>query len=249
MRKAAERVLMTLGIALAALVAGTGRSAAAQEVPPATVATFSIVGFDPTNGDMGVAVQSRYFAVGAVVPWVESGVGVVATQAAVNTGYGPRGLALLRQGLSPQQVIETLLAQDTFPRLTGRQVAVLDASGRVAVHTGEGATEWAGHRSGAYFSAQGNILAGPQVVEAMAQAFQGTAGQLAEKLMAALEAGQEAGGDRRGQQSAALLVVRRGGGRGYDNDYFVRLHVDDHPTPIAELRRLLTMQLGTPEEE
>jgi uncharacterized Ntn-hydrolase superfamily protein len=246
MRTAAEVKRMTIGLTLAALAGGP--PASAQEAAPATVATFSIVGYDPTNGDMGVAVQSRYFAVGAVVPWVESGVGVIATQAAVNTGYGPRGLALLRQGLTPQQVVDQLLAQDTFPRLPGRQVAVLDARGRVAVHTGEGATEWAGHVSGPNFSAQGNILAGPQVVEAMAQAFQSTSGQLAEKLMAALEAGQAAGGDRRGQQSAALLVVRKGGGRGYDNDYFIRLHVDDHATPIAELRRLLTMQLR-PEEE
>jgi uncharacterized Ntn-hydrolase superfamily protein len=249
MRAPAEKTLMTVGLSLAALAGGAFAERAAAQTPlPATVATFSIVGYDPTNGDMGVAVQSRYFAVGAVVPWVEPGVGVVATQAAVNTGYGPKALALLRQGLTPEQVVQQLIAQDTFPRLNGRQVAVLDARGRVAVHTGEGASEWAGHRSGPNFSAQGNILAGPQVVEAMAQAFQNTTGQLAEKLMAALEAGQEAGGDRRGQQSAALLVVRNGGGRGYDNDYFIRLHVDDHPTPIAELRRLLTMQLR-PEEE
>jgi uncharacterized Ntn-hydrolase superfamily protein len=214
------------------------------EPPPATVATFSIVGFDPANGDMGVAVQSRYFAVGAVVPWGEPGVGVVATQAAVNTGYGPKGLALLREGLSPEQVVERLLAEDTYPRLAGRQVAIVDARGRVAVHTGAEASEWAGHRSGPYFSAQGNILAGPDVVEAMGRAFQSTEGELALKLMAALEAGQEAGGDRRGQQSAAILVIRAGGGRGYDNDYYVRLNVDDHPTPIVELRRLLMMQIG-----
>jgi uncharacterized Ntn-hydrolase superfamily protein len=249
MRGAAETLLRCAGAFLVALAGGAVPAASAQEPPPATVATFSIVGYDPATGEMGVAVQSRYFAVGAVVPWGEPGVGVIATQAAVNTGYGPRGLALLERGLTPDQVVQELLAQDTFPRLNGRQVAVLDARGRVAVHTGEGASEWAGHRMGPNFSAQGNILAGPQVVEAMAQAFQNTSGQLAERLMAALEAGQEAGGDRRGQQSAALLVIKKGGGRGYDNDYYIRLNVDDHPTPIAELRRLLEMQLGRPGQE
>jgi uncharacterized Ntn-hydrolase superfamily protein len=232
-----------------ALAGGTVTGGSAQSVPPATVATFSIVGFDPSNGDMGVAVQSRYFAVGAVVPWGEPGVGVVATQAAVNTGYGPKALALLRQGMAPDQVIQQLLATDTFPRLEGRQMAVMDARGRVAVHTGPGATEWAGHRSGPNFSVQGNILAGPQVVDSMAAAFQRTEGQLAFKLMAALEAGQAGGGDRRGQQSAAMLVIRKGGGRGYDNDYYIRLNVDDHPTPIAELRRLLEMQVRPPEDD
>jgi uncharacterized Ntn-hydrolase superfamily protein len=238
-----------LWLTLMALAGGAVSGASAQSVPPATVATFSIVGFDPTNGDMGVAVQSRYFAVGAVVPWGEPGVGVVATQAAVNTGYGPKALGMLRQGMAPDQVIQQLLAQDTFPRLEGRQMAVMDARGRVAVHTGPGASEWAGHRSGPYFSVQGNILAGQQVVDSMAAAFQRTEGQLAFKLMAALEAGQTAGGDRRGQQSAAMLVIRKGGGRGYDNDYYIRLNVDDHPTPIAELRRLLEMQVRPPEEE
>ena len=178
-----------------------------------------------------------------MVPWAEPGVGVVATQAAVNTGYGPRALALLAEGLTPDQVIERLLAQDTFPRLSGRQFAVMDARGQVAVHTGPEASEWAGHRVGPHFSAQGNILAGPGVVDAMAKAFQETEGELALRLMAALEAGQAAGGDRRGQQSAAMLVIREGGGRGYDNDFYVRLHVDDHATPIAELRRLLEMQI------
>lgn len=229
-----------------ALAAGAVPAVALQEFAPGTVATFSIVGYDPANGDMGVAVQSRYFAVGAVVPWAEPGVGVVATQAAVNTGYGPRALELLRQGLSPDEVVERLLAQDTFPRLAGRQLAVLDARGRVAVHTGPEASDWAGHRMGPGFSAQGNILAGPGVVDAMADAFQNGGGELAERLMAALEAGQAAGGDRRGQQSAAILVIRNGGGRGHDNDYYVRLHVDDHSEPIAELRRLLDMQLRRP---
>jgi len=236
----------TLCLTLGAVAAVAAPVAARQHVPPETVATFSIVGYDPATGDMGVAVQSRYFAVGAVVPWAEPGVGVVATQAAVNTGYGPRGLALLREGLSPQEVVERLLAEDTFPRLTGRQVAVLDAQGSIAVHTGPEASEWAGHRSGPNFSAQGNILAGPEVVDAMAEAFQNTGGELALRLMAALDAAQAAGGDRRGQQSAAILVIREGGGRGYGNDYRVRLQVDDHPTPIAELRRLLHMQLGIP---
>lgn len=208
------------------------------------VATFSIVGYDPDTGAMGVAVQSRYFAVGAVVPWGEADVGVVATQANVNVGYGPRGVALLREGLSADQVLEKLRAEDTFPGKEGRQVAIVDAKGGIAVYTGPEANFWAGHKKGTHYSAQGNILTGPDVVDAMASAYEKTTGSLAEKLLSALEAGQEAGGDSRGQQSAALLVVQKGAGRNTNNDVAVRLHVDDHATPIQELRRLLHIQLA-----
>ena len=152
---------------------------------------------------MGCAVQSRYFAVGAVVPWGEADIGVIATQANVNVGYGPQGMALLRQGLSADEVLERLLAEDTFPGKDGRQVAIVDPKGNLAVFTGPEAADWAGHKKGKNYSAQGNILAGPQVVDQMAEAFEKSTGGLAERLLAALEGGQAGGGDRRGRQSAA----------------------------------------------
>jgi uncharacterized Ntn-hydrolase superfamily protein len=208
------------------------------------VETFSIVAYEPETGAMGCAVQSRYFAVGAVVCWGEAGVGVVATQANVNVGYGPKGIDLLREGLSAQQVVDRLLAEDTFPGKDGRQLAVVDARGRIAVHTGAAANAWAGHKTGANFSAQGNILAGAAVVDGMASAFESSKSSFAERLVTALEGGQAAGGDSRGQQSAAILVVQKGAGRNINNDVAVRLHVDDDTAPIAELRRLLNVQLA-----
>ena len=207
-------------------------------------ATFSIVAFDPVTGDLGVAVASRVFAVGNHVPWAEAGVGAVATQAAMNGGYGPRGLELLRQGLSAQQVIDQLLAEDKFDRKDGRQVAVVDAKGNVAVYTGQTANEWKGHIKGVHYSVQGNILTGPHVAEAMAKAFENTQGELAEKLYAALKAGDDAGGDRRGRQSASVLVVRKGGGSSLNNDRLCYINVDDNPDPLLELGRLLPLQLA-----
>jgi uncharacterized Ntn-hydrolase superfamily protein len=208
------------------------------------VATFSIVAYDPETGAMGCAVESRYFAVGAVVCWGEAGFGIVATQANVNVGYGPKGVALLREGLGAQQVVDRLLAEDTFPGKEGRQLAVVDARGGIAVHTGSAANAWAGHKKGSTYSAQGNILTGAEVVSQMASAFESAKTSFAERLVSALEAGQAAGGDSRGQQSAAMLVVQKGAGRNINNDVAVRLHVDDHPTPIVELRRLLNVQLA-----
>lgn len=207
-------------------------------------ATFSIVAFDPKTGDLGVAVASRVFGVGNHVPWAEAGVGAVATQAAMNGGYGPRGLELLRQGLSAQQVLERLLAEDTFERLEGRQVAIIDAKGNIAVHTGPAANEWKGHIKGATYSVQGNILTGPHVAAAMARAFENTSGELAERLYAALKAGDDAGGDRRGRQSASILVVRKGGGSSLNNDRLCYINVDDNPDPLLELGRLLPLQLA-----
>ena len=207
-------------------------------------ATFSIVAVDPVTGDLGIAVASRYFAVGAVVPWADAGVGAVATQAGVNVGYGPRALELLRQGLTAQQVLDRLLAEDTFPRKDARQVAIVDAKGNVAVFTGDAANAWRGHVTGTTWSAQGNILVGPHVVEAMGRAFENTNDELAEKLYAALKAGDEAGGDSRGRQSASILVVRKGGGRNTNNDRYVFINVDDHPDPMHELRRLLNLQMS-----
>src|SRR5436853_2102538 len=185
---------------------------------PPTVSTFSIVAIDPANGDLGVAVASRYFSVGSVVPWALAGVGAVATQANVNVGYGPQAIDLLRQGLTAQQVLAKLLADDTFPGKDGRQVAIVDAHGNVATYTGPKAPNWAGDRHGKTWSAQGNILVGPQVPESMGKAFESTQGELAEKLYAALKAGDDAGGDARGRQSASILVVRKQGGSNTNND-------------------------------
>lgn len=214
-----------------------------------TVSTFSIVAIDPANGDLGVAVASRYFSVGAVVPWALAGVGAVATQADVNVGYGPRGIDLLRQGMSAPEVLKRLMEEDTFAGKDGRQVAIVDAQGRIATYTGPNAPHWAGDRQGKNWSAQGNILVGPQVPEAMGRAFESTQGELAEKLYAALKAGDDAGGDARGHQSASMLVVRKQGGRNTNNDRYIYINADDNPKPLAELRRLLNLNLAYLYEE
>jgi uncharacterized Ntn-hydrolase superfamily protein len=208
------------------------------------VSTFSIVAYDPVAGDWGVAVASRYFSVGSVVPWAEAGVGAVATQANVNVGYGPKGIKLLEQGLSAKEVLKRLLDEDTFEGKDGRQVAIVDSKGNVATFTGPNAPNWAGDRQGKNWSAQGNILVGPQVPEAMGKAFESTEGELAEKMWAALKAGDAAGGDSRGRQSASMLVVRKGGGRNINNDRYIYINVDDAPNPFPELRRLLDINLG-----
>ncbi len=214
----------------------------AEPWPP--VATFSILGYDEATGEVGVAVQSRVFSVGNGVIWGEAGVGVVATQAIVDVSYGPQALELLRQGLSPAQVVERVLANDPNPRpdrwtIEGRQFSVMNAQGEVATHTGPGASDWAGHRLSRHASAQGNILAGPAVVDEMIRGFEQTEGHLSLRLLAALEHGQAAGGDRRGMQSAAMLIVKEDGGVWLNNDVVLRLQVDDHVEPIQELRRLV----------
>ena len=218
--------------------------AAASAFGAENVSTFSIVSYDPAAGDWGVAVASRYFSVGSVVPWAEAGVGAIATQANVNVGYGPKGIELLKQGLSAKQVLDRLLAEDTFEGKDGRQVAIIDSKGNIAAFTGPNAPHWAGDRQGKNWSAQGNILVGPQVPEAMGKAFEATQGELAEKLWAALKAGDDAGGDSRGKQSASMLVVRKGGGRNINNDRYIYINVDDAPDPFPELRRLLNINLG-----
>lgn len=201
------------------------------------VATFSIVAHDPATGELGVAVQSKFIAVGAVVPWARAGIGAVATQAWANTTYGPEGLRFLADGLSPQDTIDRLTGAD--PGAAERQVGIVGAQGHAATFTGPACNDWAGGRAGAGYAAQGNILAGAGVVAALAETFEATAGRpLSERLLAALAAGQEQGGDRRGMQSAALLVVRDGGGYGGHNDRYLDLRVDDHPSPIAELQRI-----------
>ncbi len=203
------------------------------------LSTFSIVAFDPKTKELGVAVESKFLAVGAVVPWAQAGIGAIATQSWANTSYGPRGLRMLKQGLTPKQVGAKLIATD--PNAPQRQFGIVDAKGRAFTYTGKGCFDWAGGVIGKNFAAQGNILAGAAVVEALANTFQKTSGTLAERLVAALAAGQAAGGDRRGQESAALLIVREQGGYGGFNDRYIDLRVDDHPTPIDELKRLLDL--------
>ncbi len=198
--------------------------------------TFSIVAFDPANGDLGVAVQSKFPNVGVSIPFAKAGVGAVATQSYCNTSYGPRGLALLENSASPEQAVAILTGNDA--QRDYRQVGIIDARGHAASFTGAHCFDWAGGLQGRNCAAQGNTLAGPRVVEEMARTFETTPGPLAVRLMAALQAGQAHGGDRRGQQSAALKVARAGGGYGGFDDRYVDISVYDHPTPIAELDRL-----------
>lgn len=212
--------------------------------------TFSIVAYDAGTKQWGIAVESKFLAAGAVVPYAQAGAGAVATQAHANTSFGPRGLALMAQGLSADIVVQALLAND--PESDRRQVGLVDASGRAAAHTGARCLNWAGHVVGAGYTCQGNILAGPDVVQAMARAYEAAQGELAERLLAALQAGQDAGGDRRGQQGAGLLVVQAAGGYGGFNDRLIDLRVDDHAAPIAELRRILALHrlyFGKPRPE
>lgn len=203
------------------------------------VATFSIVGYDPETGDLGVAVQSKFFGVGSVVPWAKAGVGAIATQAFANTRYGPEGLALLEKGLSPEEVVKKLTEDDAGGDF--RQVGIVDSNGRSAAFTGQKAQEWKGHVTGANFACQGNILAGEDVVKRMSHAFQFTEGALPERLVAALKGAQTAGGDKRGRQSAALLVVRKDGGYAGWNDNYIDIRVEDNEKPIEELERLLKL--------
>jgi uncharacterized Ntn-hydrolase superfamily protein len=200
------------------------------------VATYSLVACDLEAGQWGVAVQSKFLAVGSVVPWAEPHAGAVATQAYANPRYGPDGLALLRQGLSAEEVVRRLTQADEGR--DERQLGVVDAGGRAATYTGSACLDWAGGRTGDGYAAQGNILVSAGTVDALAETFEAAQGALAERLLEALAAGQEAGGDSRGQQSAALLVVERDGGYAGLSDTLVDLRVDDHERPIEELRRV-----------
>lgn len=200
--------------------------------------TFSIVAWDPdaSPAEWGVAVASKFLAVGAVVPWAKAGVGAVATQAFANLAYGPEGLERLASGRSAEDVVNGLTGPDE--QRAHRQLGVVDAEGRAATFTGTECFDWAGGRTGRGYTCQGNILAGPDVVDEMCTAFEKTTGELAVRLLAALKAGDAAGGDRRGRQSAAVLVVREGGGYGGGTDLAVSLRVDDHAAPVGELLRL-----------
>lgn len=201
------------------------------------LSTFSIAGCDLAEAQWGVGVQSKFLAVGSLVAWAEPGVGAVATQALINPQYGPDGLALLRAGLSADETLQRLTTADSL--CERRQVGIVDAHGRAATHTGSGCQPWAGGRTGNSYAAQGNMLVSEETVDAMASTYETTAGEpLADRLLAAIAAGQSAGGDRRGQQSAALLVVEQRGGYGGLTDVLVDLRVDDHEQPIEELARL-----------
>ena len=201
------------------------------------VATFSLVACDLERGQWGVSVASKFLAVGSVVPWAEPQAGAVATQAYANPRYGPDGLALLRQGLAAEEVVRRLTEADDGRE--ERQLGVVDAQGGAATFSGSGCHAWAGGRTGDGYAAQGNILVSADTVDALAETFERTEGTLAERLLEALAAGQAAGGDSRGQQSAAILVVERDGGYAGLSDTLLDLRVDDHETPIEELRRLV----------
>ncbi len=208
---------------------------------PAPLAhTYSIVARDSVTGEMGVAVQSHYFSVGPIVPWAEAGVGAVATQSLVLVDYGPRGLDLMRSGKTAREALDSLLAADSNPDV--RQVAMVDAHGNVAVHTGSKCIPDAGHQSGAQFSAQANLMENPDVWPAMAAAFEKAQGDLAERMLQALEAAQKKGGDIRGQQSAAIVVVRAQSTGKPWQDRVIDLRVEDHHEPLKELRRLMRLR-------
>jgi uncharacterized Ntn-hydrolase superfamily protein len=229
------------GAGIAFLVLAACRTTAPPE--PHVVATFSIVAHDPRTGDLGIAVASKFLAVGAVVPWAEAGVGAVATQAFANVDYGPQALALMARGKTAGEALAAVTEAD--PRRDRRQAGIVDAKGGAATFTGSKCHAWAGGKRGKHWVAQGNILAGAGVLDAMGAAFEKARasgeGELAEWLMAALRAGDAAGGDKRGRQSAALLVVRKKGGFLGGNDRYIDLRVDDHRAPVGELERLVKL--------
>ncbi len=230
---------MKTTFALAALALATALLPAGPEPVPPRHNTFSIVACDPGRKEWGVGTASKALAVGAGVPWARAGSGAVATQASTNVSYGPRGLTLLGKGKSAAEVVKLLT--DADEDRDDRQVAVVDARGNVAHFTGKGCDAWAGARTGKHFVCLGNLLRGKAVVEQMSTAFEGARGPLAWRIMTALEAGERAGGDRRGKQSAAIVVVRaRGGHRAFD-DRVVDLRVDDHKGPVKELARILAL--------
>lgn len=230
---------MRRAVMLSALLSAFPLPALAAPVKDPLAHTYSIVARDPVTGDFGVAVQSHWFQVGAVVPWAEAGVGAVATQSFAKVDYGPLGLKLMKEGKSAREALDALLAQD--PQKDVRQVAMVDARGRVATWTGPKCIAAAGHQAGAGYSVQANLMEKPTVWPAMARAFEAAKGDLADRMLAALEAAEAEGGDIRGRQSAAMIVVRaRSTGEPW-RDRRVDLRVDDHPRPLAELRRLLSL--------
>jgi uncharacterized Ntn-hydrolase superfamily protein len=234
----AVSLLLVLGLSLA-----PSRPVASE----VRVNTFSIVAYDPATKQWGVAVASRVLAVGAVVPWARAGAGAVATQSATNVTYGSKGLELLAKGKSAEEVVKELTEADEGR--DHRQVGIVDARGNAAHFTGKSCSAWAGAKSGKHYTCQGNLLAGEKVVEDMAKAFEAAKGPLAWRLLVAMEAGEKAGGDKRGKQSAALLVVCKGRGSGGRNDRYLDLRVDDHKAPVEELARILALRLRRPKQE
>ncbi|HEX9725467.1 MAG TPA: DUF1028 domain-containing protein [Vicinamibacteria bacterium] len=236
------QIRFSLFLGVAVLVglapAGANQTPLSKELRPA--GTFSIVARDPSTGELGVGVQSHWFSVGSNVSWAGAGVGAVATQSFIDPGYGPRGLALMKSGKPAPEALQELLAVDASRDV--RQVAFIDAQGRVAVHTGAKCIPFAGDRTGVDYSTQGNLLASSEVWEAMGRAFEGTEGDLGDRILAALQAGQDAGGDARGRQSAALLVVRRVSEAEPWKNRVVDLRVEDDVEPIAELARLYKLR-------
>jgi uncharacterized Ntn-hydrolase superfamily protein len=237
---------LALAAALCTAVLLYSEGPRAQQPDPLGTGTFSILGYDPDTGELGAAVQSRVFSVGNGVLWGEAEVGMVATQAIVDVGYGPKAVELLGKGLAPAEIIKTIWDADPDPGYrgqpwpkAGRQFAVMNAKGVYSAFTGDKATPWAGHKGGKYCTAQGNILAGEAVVAGMVDAFEKTTGHISLRLMAALDAGQAAGGDKRGMQSAAMLIVKKDGGVWLHNDVVLRLQVDESEQPLKELRRLV----------
>ena len=213
---------------------------AEEEMPRRPVATYSIVARDSTTGQLGVAVQSHWFSVGPIVPWVEPGVGAVATQSLVDPAYGPLGLDLMRMGRTAPEALKALVSTDEGAEI--RQVAMVDANGNVAAHTGKRAIYAAGHQTGTQYSVQANLMEKPTVWAAMSKAYESSRGDLAERMLAALEAAEAEGGDIRGRQSAAILIVGPKNTNRPWADRLFDLRVEDHPNPVAELRRLVTLQ-------
>jgi uncharacterized Ntn-hydrolase superfamily protein len=221
------------------LLAGAVSAASSPEPPSRPVSTYSVVARDAVTGELGVAVQSHWFSVGSIVTWAEAGVGAVATQSFVEPSYGPLGLAAMKGGESATDALTRLVEADPHPEV--RQVAFVDSAGRVATHTGHGCIPGAGHRTGDGYSVQANLMLTDDVPEAMAEAYESARGPLAERMIAALRAAQKAGGDIRGKQSAALLIVRAKPSDRPWTDRLVDLRVDDHPRPVDELERLLRL--------
>jgi uncharacterized Ntn-hydrolase superfamily protein len=232
-------VLLPLAL-LTAGPAGPGAPEAPPSAPPPLAHTYSIVARDPRTGELGAAVQSHYFSVGPVVPWVEAGVGAVCTQSLVLVDYGPNGLDLMRAGRTAQQALDSLLEADAHNQ--GRQVAMVDAKGNVAAYTGPTCIPEAGHRTGEQYSVQANLMASDKVWPAMAKAYESSTGDLAERLLAALDAAEKEGGDIRGRQSAAIVVVKAQGSGKPWNDRLFDLRVEDSPEPLVELRRLVSLR-------
>lgn len=225
--------------ALAMLSALSFSAASAQEFDPDAMGTFSIIARDPATGELGMAVQSKAFAAGNRAMTIKGGLAVIAHQASANPMYGALGIELLGRGMTPQQALDFMVRADEGR--DNRQVAILDVQGRTAAWTGTGANDWKGHSCGTNYCAQGNILVGAEVVGAMARSFESSSGPLAERMLAALDAAQAAGGDARGMQSGALVIARPLGGSGGFSDRVIDIRVDDHKTPLVELRRLLNM--------